>query len=179
LKITFIFVTHDQEEALVMSDRVAVLSRGRLEQLGPAEEIYERPRTRFVADFMGVENFFEGKLVGQEDLSFRFKTKSGLSLWALKSDGLTETSTATLAVRPEALRLAGHPTNPAASNQFEGEVVESLYEGGSERWVVQLPTGERVVVRRVNVPESQMEGIRRGSKVFVSWEPARTLVFPH
>ncbi|MBI4166882.1 MAG: ABC transporter ATP-binding protein [Acidobacteria bacterium] len=178
LKITFIFVTHDQEEALVMADRVAVLNRGRLEQVGPAEEIYARPRTRFVADFMGVENFFEAKLAGKENSAFRFETKSSLSLWASNSGGLAEGSAAILAVRPEALRLAGHPTNPAACNQFEGEVVESHYEGGSERWVIQLATGERLVVRRVNVPETQIEGIRRGSKGLVSWDPARTLVFP-
>ena len=179
LKITFIFVTHDQEEALVMSDRVAVLSRGRLEQIGQAEEIYERPRTRFVAEFMGVENFFEARLAGRENAAFRFETKSGLSLRASNAGGLTETSTATLAVRPEALRLVGRQTNPAASNQFEGEVVESHYEGGSERWVIHLATGERLVVRRVNAPETRSEGISRGSKVLVSWEPAQTLVFPH
>ncbi len=64
LGITFIFVTHDQEEALIMSDRIAVINRGGLEQLGSGEEIYERPRTRFVAEFMGVENFFDVAAAG-------------------------------------------------------------------------------------------------------------------
>ena len=178
LKITFIFVTHDQEEALVMSDRVAVLNRGRLEQIGQAEEIYERPGTRFVAEFMGVENFLEAKLTGQQNSSFRFETASGMPLWASHSAGLSVGSTATLAVRPEALQISGTPSDAGPLNQLAGEIVEALYEGGSERWVVQLPTGERLVARRVSAPETQVEGIRRGSRAFVTWEPTRTLVFP-
>jgi len=179
LKITFIFVTHDQAEALVMSDRIAVLGRGRLEQVGSPEEIYERPRTRFVAEFMGVENFFEAKLAGQELSAFRFETNSGLILWAGSANGAAIGSAATLAVRPEALRISASQFETESLNQLAGEIVEALYEGGSERWVVQLATGERLVARRVSAPETQNEGFRRGNKVCVSWNPAQTLVFPN
>jgi spermidine/putrescine ABC transporter ATP-binding subunit len=178
LKITFIFVTHDQEEALVMSDRVAVLNRGRLEQIGPAEEIYERPRTRFVAEFMGVENFLEAKLTGQENSAFRFETASGMPLWASHSAGLSVGTMGTLAVRPEALRISATQADTGSVNSLAGEIVEALYEGGSERWVVQLPTGERLVTRKVNNSATSGKTPRRGSKVLVGWDPARTLVFP-
>jgi len=80
LGITFIFVTHDQEEALVMSDRVAVINHGHLEQVGTSEEIYEHPRTRFVADFMGVENFFEVYCAAQTPECTRYEMEGGQAL---------------------------------------------------------------------------------------------------
>ncbi len=88
LGITFIFVTHDQEEALVMSDRVAVINHGRLEQVGSSEEIYERPRTHFVADFMGVENFFAVNCAAHTPDGTRFEMEGGQALWAANSADL-------------------------------------------------------------------------------------------
>src|SRR5271157_1819893 len=102
LGITFIFVTHDQEEALVMSDRVAVINRGRLEQVGTGEEIYERPRTHFVADFMGVENFFEVSCAAHTTQGTRFETATGLTLWSKNSMDLGPGLRGLLGVRSEA-----------------------------------------------------------------------------
>jgi spermidine/putrescine transport system ATP-binding protein len=180
LGITFIFVTHDQEEALVMSDRVAVIHLGRLQQVGSGEEIYERPRTRFVAEFMGVENFFEVSCVSHTAESRGFETSTGLKLWAANSQALPQGGAATLAVRPEAVRLALQP--PAANgplNLLEGEVVEALYEGGSRRWAVELASGERLVVRESNqISTLAGNGEARGAKVYLYWEPAKSLVYP-
>jgi len=178
LGITFLFVTHDQEEALVMSDRVAVINCGRLEQAGSGEEIYERPRTRFVAEFMGVENFFEVTSVAHAPEGTRFETHAGLKLWAKNSSGTTEGASATLAVRPEALRLLLAPPSPAPRNMLTGEVVEAIYEGGSRRWAVQLASGERMIVRESSTGNNSADGMLRGTTVFLSWEPERSLVFP-
>lgn len=178
LGMTFIFVTHDQQEALVMSDRIAVLNRGRLEQIGAAEEIYERPRTRFVAEFMGVENFFEARLTGEADSLFRFETDSGLVLWAAKANGASLGVAATLAVRPEAVCLSHEPLPPGTKNLFTGTVVETVYEGGSRRSSVRLPSGTELVGRDSNPPASFGERLCRGAAVNLHWDPAKTLVFP-
>ena len=178
LKITFIFVTHDQEEALVMSDRVAVLNRGRLEQLGTGEEIYERPRTRFVAEFMGVENFFEATLAEHTAGEMRFEARSGLRLWAGNSNGLATGAAATLAVRPESIRVSLSAPLPAPPNALAGEVVEAIYEGGSRRWVVELGTGERLIVRDATSANGGAQAITRGTRVHLSWNSCQTLVFP-
>jgi spermidine/putrescine transport system ATP-binding protein len=179
LGITFIFVTHDQEEALVMSDRIAVINQGRLEQVGSSEEIYERPRTRFVAEFMGVENFFEVSCVAHSEQGTRFETAAGLKLWAANSRDLPERSTATLAVRPEAVRLSLAPPDPPPLNLLEGEMLEAIYEGGSRRWSLGLPSGERIVARESNTASAlPANGAARGARVFLFWEPHKSLVFP-
>ena len=179
LGITFIFVTHDQQEALVMSDRIAVIHRGRLEQMGSGEEIYERPHTHFVAEFMGVSNFFEVTAAGRHPEGARFQTRSGLTLWAEKCCDLAEGAPATLAVRPEAVRVSPSPPIPKPTNLLAGEVVEALYEGGSRRWSVKLMSGEFVLARESNrVDGLPPHGAVRGAKVFLSWEPAHSLVYP-
>jgi spermidine/putrescine transport system ATP-binding protein len=178
LGITFIFVTHDQQEALVMSDRIAVIHRGRLEQIDGAEEIYERPATRFVAEFMGVKNFFEVTSAGQSPEGSRFQTRAGLTLWSHNSAAIADQSPATLAVRPEAVRVSLTPPDPQPANLLPGEVVEALYEGGSRRWSVKLSTGECVIARESNGAGGLTQnGAARGAKVFLSWEPCKSLVY--
>ena len=178
LGITFIFVTHDQEEALVMSDRVAVINRGRLEQVGASEEIYERPRTHFVADFMGVENFFEVNCAAHTPEGTRFEMDGGQALWASNSADLPQHSLATLAVRPECVRLTHYPPagNGGPLNLLEGELVESIYEGGRRRWAVRVSSGQRVVVRDSSAARESLPA--GDAKVYVSWDAARSLVFP-
>jgi len=179
LGITFIFVTHDQEEALVMSDRVAVINQGRLEQVGPSEEIYEHPRTHFVADFMGVENFFAVSCAAHTTQGTRFVMDGGHALWASNSQDLPQHSPATLAVRPECIRLTHVPPaeNGHLLNTLEGELVESIYEGGRRRWAVRVATGQRVVVRDSSASRESLPVA--SEKVYVSWDAARSLVFPH
>jgi spermidine/putrescine transport system ATP-binding protein len=178
LGITFIFVTHDQEEALVMSDRVAVINRGQLEQVGSSEEIYERPRTRFVADFMGVENFFEVHCAAHTAEGTRLEMADGKALWSTNSADLPPHSPATLAVRPECVRLTHYPppVNGSPLNVLEGELVESIYEGGRRRWAVRIASGQRVTVRDANAARESTPGSE--GKVYVSWDAARSLVYP-
>ena len=181
LGITFIFVTHDQQEALVMSDRIAVINRGHLEQVGAAEETYGAPRTPFVADFMGVENFFEVRCLSHSAEGTRFESASGLILWSRNSQDLGTGSAAKLGVRSEAMRLRLGRPRPSgeAVNVISGEVVEAIFEGGSRRWTVQIPSGERLVVRGAMAANSlPLERTSPGAKVYLSWEPDHSLVYP-
>ena len=181
LGITFIFVTHDQQEALVMSDRIAVINHGRLEQVGPAEETYGAPRTPFVAEFMGVENFFPVRCLSHCTQGTRFETASGLILWSRNSLELGPGLAGLLGVRSEAMRLTlGRPRpSSEAVNIVPGEVVEAIFEGGSRRWTVQIPSGERLVVRGAMAANAlPLERTSPGAKVYLSWEPERNLVYP-
>jgi spermidine/putrescine transport system ATP-binding protein len=181
LGITFIFVTHDQQEALVMSDPIAVINHGRLEQVGPAEETYGAPRTRFVAEFMGVENFFPVRCLGHCTQGTRFETASGLILWSRDSLELGPGLAGMLGVRSEDMRLTlGRPRpSSEAVNIVLGEVVEAIFEGGSRRWTVQIPSGERLIVRGAMAANAlPLERTSPGAKVYLSWEPERSLVYP-
>jgi spermidine/putrescine ABC transporter ATP-binding subunit len=179
LAITFLFVTHDQQEALVMSDRVAVIHRGRLEQVDRGEEIYERPGTRFVAEFMGVENFFAVTCIEHSREGARFETASGMRLWATNSGDLKERAAATLAVRPESVRLWPAPPEPRPPNLLDARVMEMVYEGGSRRWSLALSDGSRVLAREANSGGAlTASALARGAKVALSWDPEKSLVYP-
>jgi spermidine/putrescine transport system ATP-binding protein len=179
LGITFVFVTHDQGEALVMSDRIAVINRGRLEQVGAPEEIYERPQTRFVAEFMGVENFFEVSCTGQAAEGTSFQTPTGLTFWAGKSRGIAQGAAAAIAVRSSAVRLNCAPPEPPPLNLLQGTITETLYEGAGWRWSVQVDGAAQVVVRQAGtLNDSAPERILLGTRVNLSWEPEKSLVYP-
>jgi spermidine/putrescine transport system ATP-binding protein len=157
LAMTFIFVTHDQEEALAMSDRIAVLNRGRVEQVGAPTDIYERPATRFAAEFVGAGNFFEGAGDGRV-----FRTKDGLSFDAAAAGD------ATLLVRPEKMRLN-------AGTGLSARVEEVLYQGASTSII--LKTGDRrLLVDDHN--DGDLSNVRVGDMAVVSWRPEDVLVLP-
>jgi len=146
LGITFIFVTHDQEEALTLSDRVAVFSEGRIVQLGTPQEIYERPQSPFVADFVGTSNVFVGQVA---------KTVVGTA--------------GSFSIRPE--RMTVSTSTKAGLHSAEGTVVEAIYIGGESRIVVDLDAGARInVIDNEKTPE--VASALRGKRVTVSWKAA-------
>jgi len=176
--ITFIYVTHDQEEALTMSDRIAVMDHGVVKQVGLASEIYEEPNCRFVADFIGETNFIEGKVLSVEGHQAEFEA-GGLKFIAAAHPGVSRGAGATLAVRPERVRLTQKRPDDTP-NAYEGEVRESIYIGTDTRYLVQLAPTVSVRVRQQNtVPVGMpvLEGAT-GMKVWASWTPdsARVLV---
>jgi putative spermidine/putrescine transport system ATP-binding protein len=142
LGISVVYVTHDQEEALVMSDRVAVFNRGRIEQIGPAPELYERPATRFVAGFLGESNFFSATVGDAADGYCRLNGAS-LPLRA-RNAGLSVGSRAVVAVRPERIRISNGAAQPADENGVAGVVTDVIYLGRSRRFVVRLGDGQEV-----------------------------------
>ena len=166
--ITFVYVTHDQEEALTMSDRIAVMNQGRVLQVGAPEEIYERPANRFVADFIGETNFLEGVVKGIRAGEAAVEVDGELLLRAAADRGVGMGQKVTVAIRPEKIRL--HP-EPPDERAVPGVVKEVIYTGTDTRYVVQLTGQSQVVARQQNTGP---EGGRRfpvGARVYVHWRP--------
>jgi len=144
--ITFVFVTHDQEEALTMSDRIAVFNQGKVEQIGTPEEMYEKPATAFVAGFLGTSNLLSGE----------------------QARALTGSAGA-IAIRPEKIRIFGADERVAAGLQSaHGVVRDSVYLGTHTRYLVELDSGGDLVVIEQNL-DSRMR--TRGERVTLAWHP--------
>ena len=145
--ITFIYVTHDQEEALTMSDRIAVMSRGRVEQVAPPEEIYEAPSTVFVADFLGVSNLMMAVAEGA-DSAGRCRVRLGeFELRAGRGDQSISGNTK-ITIRPERVRLESHGSS--GENRVPGIVERWVYLGNAVQLIVRLATGEKIQVLMQN-----------------------------
>jgi spermidine/putrescine transport system ATP-binding protein len=140
LGMTFIFVTHDQHEALTLSDRVAVMNAGRIEQLGSPEEIYRAPRTEFVANFIGHTNLFSVSGSRADSDRVRFESPA---LPAPLTHSSPSAGIAFLMIRPELVQL--HAANAERANQFAAAVVEQLFEGATFRTTVKLANGTEII----------------------------------
>ncbi|MEH1912369.1 MAG: ABC transporter ATP-binding protein [Nostoc sp.] len=151
LGVTFVMVTHDQEEALCLSDRIAVMNQGKIEQVGTPSQIYERPQTAFVADFIGDTNLFSGEIVAVDSSNVQISTKTGLSIVISRAeDTPTELSQAVVvSVRPEKIQLSLYPPNLPA-NCFEGRLVNVMYLGTHVNYVVELTNGISINVLQPN-----------------------------
>ncbi|WP_445626388.1 ABC transporter ATP-binding protein [Nostoc sp. DSM 114167] len=151
LGLTFVMVTHDQEEALSLSDRIAVMNQGKIEQVGTPSQIYERPCTSFVADFIGDTNLFSGEIVAVDSSSIKISTKMGLSIVISRAeDTPTELSQAVVvSVRPEKIQLSLYPPNLPV-NCFEGRLVNVMYLGTHVNYVMELTNGISINVLQPN-----------------------------
>jgi putrescine transport system ATP-binding protein len=167
---SFVFVTHDQEEALGMASRIAVMERGRVAQIGGAAEIYERPQSRFVADFVGAVNLFDGVLVaGFNSLALRVRgIEAALPL--TEAIDLPEGAEATLAVRPEKLRLsAARPEGIGIA-----AMVSSInYQGGVSIVHLTAASGHAL---KAQMASAAAAGFERGAAVWASWSPVDAVV---
>ena len=173
--ITFIYVTHDQEEAMTMSDRIAVMNRGRYEQLGTPEDLYERPRTRFVASFLGASNLLHGKVAGMANGhgSVRLDESSTVRVPGAQLDGREEVD---VGVRPEKIRLLGEGVAvPAGMNVLTGHIRTLAYTGVSTQYQVELASGAIVAVYEQNLERATTGTLHRpGSQVQLAWSPDDT-----
>ncbi len=168
--ITFVYVTHDQEEALTMSDRIAVMNRGRVEQVGTPEEVYEQPATTFVAGFIGVSNLMPATVASAGEV----KLDQGPTVQA-GTDGLNTGERCHAVVRPEKLRVATIGREEVGSNglpRVEGVVESSLYLGTSTQIAVDLGDDVRMTVLIPNTDEEERQRLPGGgARVELSWEP--------
>jgi spermidine/putrescine transport system ATP-binding protein len=169
LGITFVFVTHDQEEALVMSDRIAVMSRGRVEQVGPPDALYDRPRTRFVADFLAVRNLLQATVVSVASGVAALRTRGGASLRASDDGGYRAGSTVWVGVRPERIRLDAGSGD--GGNVLSGTLEDEIYLGDRTDWRVRV--GEETVTVAETGPRARAR--RRGEPVTLCFSPAAVL----
>jgi spermidine/putrescine transport system ATP-binding protein len=176
--ITFVYVTHDQEEALALSDRIAVMNGGRIEQLGTPEELYDRPVSRFVADFIGTSNLLAGTVLSTADGMVEVALEAGGRCRA-RADGLTPGAAVEIAVRPEALELVlrvGPATDvapeDAGGSWLRGTIEQSAYLGTSISYQVRTDGGRQVAatVSRTH------DRLAAGTSVDVRWRPDDGLV---
>jgi spermidine/putrescine ABC transporter ATP-binding subunit len=173
LGITVVYVTHDQEEALTLSDRIGVMSRGRLEQLGTPADLYERPRSRFVADFIGESNFLAGRVVGRTEGGVAFETRRGAKLHAAGGADVGP-GAAVLFVRPEKIALGREAGEHAIA--VPGTVRDVVYVGESRRYRIELDTGDAVVVKEMNAAARATHAV--GERVTIAFRPSDAVVFP-
>ena len=169
--ITFIYVTHDQEEALTMSDRIAVMNRGRVLQVDDSTTLYDRPATRFVAGFIGTSNILRGQFRGTSSGLAEFDVPGIGTVRASEVETPAPDSWSLLMIRPERLRL-GAPSED--ENSAKGTLEDATFVGNDLLYTVKLPDENSVVVRGQNQgPEGRL-AVRVGSQVTVSWPPAAT-----
>ena len=171
LGATVLYVTHDQEEALVMSDRIAIFSAGRIEQLGSGEDLYDRPASLFVADFIGESNILRGRFerdgTGGAWL-VRGEWRWGVGAQAAERTGLENGASAALVVRPERIRIVGAAEEvPAGANTVEATVVDALYLGSDRKYGLTLPDGQRAAVREQRDDEERQW--QSGDAVRLTW----------
>jgi len=172
LGVTVIYVTHDQEEALTLSDRIAVMNRGRVEQLGEPTELYDAPATGFVAQFIGESNRVEGVIGGDEAGRHVLVTRSGLRL-PIRPGGAAVGEAAVLFLRPE--RITVEPDAPAAGGStpsgpaVPGEVAEAVFVGEATRYVVRAAAGLTFTVKRLNLDAA--DRLKVGARVTLRWDP--------
>jgi spermidine/putrescine transport system ATP-binding protein len=165
--ITFIYVTHDQEEALTMSDRIAVMNQGNILQIGSPEEIYEHPANRFVADFIGETNFMSGKVANISPKEVDVLVDDVLTLKVPKSGQVSQGQVATIAVRPEKIMVG---ENNRADTNISATVEEVIYIGTDIRYNVRISEQTTLAVREQNVGGEAGKRFQRGEQIQIGWQ---------
>ena len=169
--ITFVMVTHDQEEAMGMSSRIAVMNAGRILQVGRPHDIYEYPADRFVADFIGTANMVEG--VAAADGIHVEGLERPLEALGAPTNG----AAVALMVRPEKIAM-GREAPAGGSNVLAGEVTEIGYHGDVSSYRVRLASGRLVLVTAANLRHAAEPAVGRGDRVYLSWHPGNAVVLP-
>ena len=171
--LTFLHVTHDQEEAMDMADIVAVMNKGRIEQMGAPEKLYDRPHTAFVAKFLGQSNLFTGQVVEQNASSISIDFK-GHKLTVPKDRAERHSGMVTIGVRPE--KAMFHEVQPAASSDVNiigpGEIIDIRFTGVSNQYLIEIPNIGQVTVFAQNVGKSPV--VELGAKVWVTFKVEHT-----
>lgn len=162
--ISFVYVTHDQEEALTMSDRIVVMNGGRVEQTGRAQEIYETPATEFVADFIGVSNILEGTVESVRD-HITIVDVGAVKISA-RSNEVRRGDRVRVMLRPEKLRLS----SIALDGALEGRIESAVYMGENTQWRLSISGGHTLVVNEQNSQPFGSEARRIGESVFIAWQ---------
>jgi putative spermidine/putrescine transport system ATP-binding protein len=177
LGITILYVTHDQEEALTMCDRVALMNKGKIEQLGRADELYERPANRFVAEFIGESNVIEGRIEADSGSAAWFVAAKGARLPIARDESrLAAGQRGLMVLRPEKLSLTERGASPKSCHEISGRVVELVYIGDVTRYRVETELGLLVTVKmqnRRNTPRA-----REGETVCVAFDTADARIMP-
>jgi len=170
--ITFIFVTHDQEEALTMSDRIAMMNHGKIEQLGPAAEVYRQPATAFVADFLGQANVMPATITARESGKVTIQTRDGLS-FQIPESATPPTGVGSISIRPERIRICSEPTAGCAC--FRATIDRSIFRGATRQVLLTTESGRHL---HALLTDNAMTPMESGSSVYAAIDPADVIVLP-
>jgi spermidine/putrescine transport system ATP-binding protein len=177
---TFVYITHDQSEALVMSDKVAVMQGGRFEQIASPQDLYYRPATAFVAGFVGDSHRWRGRVVRADRERLRVLTESGLTLNATTSARPAVGEMVDLFVRPEAISVgfpeSSRPDAAEGDNRCDGALESLLFNGANSRALVRLPQGD--LIAAALPPDGAAAALAEGTPLRISFQAAHTLGFP-
>ncbi|MDA8644952.1 ABC transporter ATP-binding protein [Amylibacter sp.] len=175
--VTFIVVTHDQEEAMTLSSRMAVMDMGKFKQIGTPTEIYEFPESRFVADFIGSANIFEGKVISSKGGKLTVSTDVG-EVFASNGKSITEGEKIWLGLRPEKIYLSKAKPKNIGPNQIKGIVEEIGYLGETSIYKIRLKNGQIIDVSAPNQsrPMSRVREITWEDMVYLNWEPESVML---
>jgi len=166
--ITFLYVTHDQEEALTMSDRIAVMNKGRIQQLGDPTTLYKQPNNKFVADFIGESNFITGTVESLDADGIGLRV--GREIIKVESNQpLTQGQEITFTIRPEKIVLKNQSDEDDTFTSLSGHVQDVIYIGTDTRYLVSLQSGETVITRMQNGSGMRSAHFGKGEKVNVAW----------
>jgi spermidine/putrescine transport system ATP-binding protein len=178
LGITFVFVTHDQEEALTMSDRIAVMNAGKVEQMATAADVFEHPVTPFVAEFMGAGNFFKATVRELDGAIMTVASRAGFETALLAPAGAYMKGEAIrFVVRPEKLEMWPTEPSPAQARAYmEVTIEERVYQGVATVWTVRNRAGERINVYQQNVARDASEHFVDMGKAWVCWDPRNAIL---
>jgi spermidine/putrescine transport system ATP-binding protein len=165
---TFVHVTHDQEEAMTMADTVAVMNEGRIEQMGSPVEIYENPKTTFVANFLGQSNLFSGTVKGIDGELLAVDV-NGVTLYVPKSKTNITSGKIVVGVRPEKIKVVDIDTPGLPKNQIIGKISDNAFVGVSTQYVVESPWGQELSAFEQNVDPNDLG--YKGNEVVLAWEP--------
>ena len=173
--ITFVYVTHDQGEALTMSDRIAVMNAGLIEQLAPPRDIYEHPKTRFVAGFIGTSNLLSGTVTRTEGTGAVIEFGAGERI-IVPAAKAARGDTLEITVRPEKITLSAQADPDVGGCALRGTVTETVYLGTSTNYTVSTSSGAEVVVFTQNSSAATAPGLvpQRGDTVWLHWDPANS-----
>jgi spermidine/putrescine transport system ATP-binding protein len=174
---TFVYITHDQSEALVMSDQVAVMNHGKFEQVGSPQQLYYQPKTAFVAGFVGNSNRFEGVIESRNGEQVQLRTAKGLALWAQRMGTADVGQQATLFIRPEAIEIGRSASElPAGDPVWSARVQSVLFDGGNS--TVQVTESQSQAALQIALPlTGRLADLRAGDTVSFGYQPAQAWCF--
>ncbi len=176
VNITFIYVTHDQDEAMSMSDRVAVMRNGKFEQIGTPQEIFQTPQTRFVADFMGASNILSGRIISvstdaaqrASTQTIQIETESGLMIVSRDGRDMSSGTAVDFSIRPEAVQVFPRDRDWMADNKFDGRIVGKLYLGDVTELEVALDENNSISSRIQSQIDQEFD-FKEGDQVSIGW----------
>lgn len=171
--ITFVYVTHDQGEALALSDRIAVMNDGKILQVGMPSEIYDSPQSRFVADFIGTSNFLEGTLISKNEIALTMEPTSNII--CTPASDISMNTPVTIAIRPERINLRMTPIADVP-NLLRGVIQDESYLGTTLQHTVQTDYPTPLIVHQQNTGARDIHRFQRGDTVYLQWTPENAIV---